>query len=63
MSRQASNRARHNQSDNCLPRSRDGRHAGLGPIGSSMIELIGASLLAKGGALHAQPQAAIWSKL
>ena len=38
------------------------RRAGLGPIGSSMIELIGASLVAKNGAL-AQPQPAIWSKL
>lgn len=38
------------------------RRAGLGPIGSSMIELIGASLVAKKGAL-VQPQPAIWSKL
>lgn len=38
------------------------RRAGLGPIGSSMIELIGASLVAKSGAL-VQPQPAIWSKL
>jgi len=42
--------------------ARASRRAGLGPIGSSMIELIGASLVAK-GTLHAQPQAAIWSKL
>jgi len=28
-----------------------------------MIELIGVSLVAKSGALQAQPQAAIWSKL
>lgn len=38
------------------------RRAGLGPIGNSMIELIGASLVAKSGAV-AQPQPAIWSKL
>jgi hypothetical protein len=38
------------------------RQAGLGPVGSSMIDLIGASLLAQGGA-QMQPQAAIWAKI
>jgi len=38
------------------------RRAGLGPIGSSMIELIGASLVTK-GPLQTQPQPAFWSKL
>ena len=63
MSRQVSNRACHSQSDDRLPRARDGRRTGLGPVGNSMIELIGASLLAKSGALQGQPQSAIWSKL
>lgn len=47
------------------PRSlpaRASRRAGLGPIGNSMIELIGASFVAK-GALQVQPQPAFWSKL
>jgi hypothetical protein len=63
MSRQASNRSRADQSDGSSPRAPGCRRAGLGPVGSSMIELIGVSLLAKGGALQAQSQAAIWSKL
>jgi hypothetical protein len=40
-----------------LPR----RRAGLGPVGSSMIDLIGASLIGK--ASQVQPHAAIWAKL
>jgi len=44
-----------------LPRAR--RHAGLGPVGSSMIDLIGASLMGQSGTLQAQPHAAIWAKL
>ena len=42
--------------------ARASRRAGLGPIGNSMIELIGASFVAK-GALQVQPQPAVWSKL
>lgn len=45
-----------------LPGSRTRRRAGLGPVGSSMIDLIGASLIGKAGA-QVQPQAAIWAKL
>jgi len=44
------------------PLVRGRRQAGLGPVGSSMIDLIGASLLAQGGA-QMQPQAAIWAKI
>jgi len=63
MSRQASNRHRADLSDGPLPRALGCRRAGLGPVGNSMIELIGVSLHAKAGALQVQPQAAIWSKL
>ena len=63
MSRQASKRPSADQSDSRLPRVPGCRRAGLGPVGSSMIDLIGVSLLAKNGAAQAQPQAAIWSKL
>jgi len=44
------------------PLVRGRRRAGLGPVGSSMIDLIGASLLVQGGA-QMQPQAAIWAKI
>jgi|GEM_PF-5208064 hypothetical protein len=45
-----------------IPLARGRHRAGLGPVGSSMIDLIGASLLAQGGA-QMQPQAAIWAKI
>jgi hypothetical protein len=62
MSRRISAKDQLKSADRRSVQARASRRAGLGPIGSSMIELIGASLVAKSGAL-VQPQAAIWSKL
>jgi len=50
------------QVEGLLPRPHARRRAGLGPVGSSMIDLIGTSLLAQGGS-QAQPHAAIWAKI
>lgn len=39
------------------------RQAGLGPVGRSMIDLIGASLTAANNTPQGQAHAAIWAKL
>lgn len=62
MSRRVPSRICPDQIEGLLPRPHARRQAGLGPVGSSMIDLIGASLLAQGGA-QMQPQAAIWAKI
>jgi hypothetical protein len=47
------------QPDQIEGRSRRRRPSGLGPVGSAVIDLIGASLASPA----AQPQPAIWAKL